>query len=430
MRCRLNNSRIVVLLILACAPLARGQATHTPFVTVLLRNWSAWDQNGDGTLSRDEIQRVVLDPSVKGEDAAAAAALKLLSRRKIDPPPALTLAYFKEYDRIASSLQAPSSTAAAEARTVDTAGADSVEAAARSAKVPCDWDLYFAASLHRITIGGPEKGTGERVEPAIEAMRQGPLGDCFFVASMGSMVVHRPELLQSILNPLPDGSYRVEFPNASPIHVQRPTDAQLAISSISRDEGVWLAVMEQAFGKYRSILKGKGADVDGTDVLRLGGDSAPTIALLTGHAARRIRCGVSVEDRRANAPQVLPELRDALVEAIASHRLITAGVNPPAELKSVDGKPAGTLPKLPPNISKNHVYAVVGYDRATDIVEIWNPHGQMFTPKGPPGLENGYPTDHGRFKLPLADACKFYTSFTFETDAPAKEQAAGTASAS
>jgi hypothetical protein len=76
------------------------------------------------------------------------------------------------------------------------------------------------------------------------------------------------------------------------------------------------------------------------------------------------------------------------------------------------------------------VYTVVGDDRGTDIVEIWNPHGQMFTPKGTPGLENGYPTDHDRFKLPLADACKFYTGFTFETGTPAKEPAAGTASAS
>jgi hypothetical protein len=320
MCCRICNRRLpIVLLVLLFAQLAHAEdlqpQTHTPFMKVLLRNWSAWDRDGDGTLSRAEIQRAVLDPSVKGEDAAAAAALKLLSRRKIDPPPALTLAYFKEYDRVALSLAPPSSSAAAEARTVDTAGADSPQAAARSAKVSCDWDLYYAASLHRIQIGGSGDQASEIQSAKIEAMRQGPLGDCFFVASMGSMVVHRPELLASILVPLPDGSYRVTFPNSQPMHVQRPTDAQLAGSSISTDEGVWLAVMEQAFGKYRSMLKGHGEDVDGTDVLRLGGDSSPTIAALTGHAARRPR-GESAD--RASRIAIGPDGGDR--GASADHR--------------------------------------------------------------------------------------------------------------
>ena len=44
--------------------------------------------------------------------------------------------------------------------------------------------------------------------------------------------------------------------------------------------------------------------------------------------------------------------------------------------------------------------------------------GQTFHPKGEAGLTNGYETDHGRFKLPLAEAYQFYTSFTFETAEP------------
>ena len=79
----------------------------------------------------------------------------------------------------------------------------------------------------------------------------------------------------------------------------------------------------------------------------------------------------------------------------------------------------GTLPRIPPGFQKKHVYAIVGYDPATDVVEIWNPHGQTFHPRSPPGLTNGYETTHGRFKLPLTDAYSFYTSFTFELDTPA-----------
>jgi hypothetical protein len=50
-----------------------------------------------------------------------------------------------------------------------------------------------------------------------------------------------------------------------------------------------------------------------------------------------------------------------------------------------------------------HAHAVVGYDSATRKVRLWNPHGNKFTPKGPAGLANGYPTEDGFFTMPLAD---------------------------
>ena len=167
-------------------------------------------------------------------------------------------------------------------------------------------------------------------------------------------------------------------------------------------------------------MRGGSTDVDGTEILRRGGDSAVTIQQLTGHATRRIRFPTTAEERVAQREKVLPELRDALRNALAKQRLITAGIDPPARLRpAADGTPAvGTLPRIPPGFQKKHVYAIVGYDAASDVVEIWNPHGQTFRPKGPAGLANGYETAHGRFKLPLAEAYSFYTSFTFELDTP------------
>lgn len=122
-------------------------------------------------------------------------------------------------------------------------------------------------------------------------------------------------------------------------------------------------------------------------------------------------------------------MRAALQTALADHRVITAGIDPPAALRpNADGTAAtATLPAIPPGFQKHHVYAVLSYDPATDVVEIWNPHGQTFKPKGEAGLEHGYPTAHGRFKLPLAEAYAFYTSFTFELDQPAATQPARTA---
>jgi hypothetical protein len=139
----------------------------------------------------------------------------------------------------------------------------------------------------------------------------------------------------------------------------------------------------------------------------------------SGHRVHRIAFAKTPADRKLKADVVLPELRKQLRAAIATHHVITAGVHPSDPVLTLDAAGRSTAPPsiaYPPNITLNHAYAVVGYDESTDEVEIWNPHGQTFKPKGPPGLANGYATDHGHFKLPLDEAYQFFTSFTFETD--------------
>lgn len=404
---------------------------HTPFVTVLTRDWPRWDANHDDVLSADEIDRAVNDPAVTGDDAAAAAAIKLLSRTtKVSEP--LARAYFRKYDEAARAIAGTDRLADAERDLPDPAAppdaptgqsSSATPLAARAARLPADFDLTFVKCKARLARRGtaPQWPSDVTATAALERMSQGPLGDCFFVASIGSTVVHRPAALRDMVQLLPDGRYRAAFPAAAPFTFPGLTDAQVAFGSTTAGDGAWLAVLEQAFGKYRSVLRGQSTDVDGTEILRRGGDSAVTIQQLTGHATRRIHFALPAERRAAERDQVLPEVRAALQANLAGHRIITAGIDPPAQLKpNADGTPAtGTLPAIPPGFQKKHVYAIVAYDPATDVVEIWNPHGQTFHPKGPAGLANGYETLHGRFKLPLADAYSFYTSFTFELDTPA-----------
>jgi hypothetical protein len=398
------------------AALESKRPAHTPFVAVLLRDFDSWDANHDGVLSADEIEHVVMDPAVKGDDAAAAAAIKLLSRSKKNTLPPLTKSFFEQYDKLAlelSSHRAAGTTQPSDAMsaTVDTvASASTTRPAARSSRLPADFDLYFNAGKQRIARGGPVPFTGRF---ALEDTRQGPLGDCFFVSSISSLAYHDPARFAQMISPKPDGSYVVKLPATQPIDVPAPTDAELAISSTTAGDGVWLAVMEQAFGKYRARLHGGSEEIDGTELIRTGGDSMPTIRALTGRKAIRFSFGKTVEDRAANADTVLPKLRRELVSALAEHRVITAGIAG----RTATTQASGTIPPLPPDISSNHVYAVLDYDPKTDIVEIWNPHGQQFKPKGPAGLKFGYPTDHGRFKLPLTEAFAFYSSFTFEAGA-------------
>jgi hypothetical protein len=176
--------------------------------------------------------------------------------------------------------------------------------------------------------------------------------------------------------------------------------------------------MEQAFAQFREQRQKRNAgDTEATDLISHGGTTGPTIDVLTGSGHKSLTLALSMERRKAEAAKVLPELRTELEAAIRDRRVMTVSVAAPAvdpTGKIVERDDHGTAPTIPPGITKKHAYAVVSYDRRLDLIGLWNPHGQDFTPKGTPGLAHGYPTRHGRFTLPLTEAYAFCRNFTFE----------------
>ena len=65
-----------------------------------------------------------------------------------------------------------------------------------------------------------------------------------------------------------------------------------------------------------------------------------------------------------------------------------------------------------------HAYAVLGYDPATHIVTVWNPHGKDYKPKAsPPNPTNGYTVKKGVFEIPLKDFVRVFKAVTYETSA-------------
>lgn len=405
----------VLMVLLWTSGPAVPPAPHSPFVTVLFRNWTAWDRDQDGRLSPEEIDQAVLDAAVTGENAAAAGALKLVIRRKEAKDLALTREYFQEYDRQRVERKAALTQDDAESQTTDLLNPDNVDR--RGPAGPPDWDLYLFAGKNRIA----RAAAGWTGRFNLDHMRQGPLSDCFLLSSLGSLLVHRPEQLKSLLAPLPDGTFQVSFPGQAPFIVRRPTDAELAISSVSADDGCWLPVMEKAFGQYRILKRGLGEDIETTDSISHGGRTGPTIELLTGNRHKSILVAPSVERRQAEAGKVLPQLRAELLDAIRDHRVMTVSVMAhavDAAGRITEGTDRGTAPRIPPGITRHHAYAIISYDAASDMIGLWNPHGQNFGPKGTPGLEHGYRTEHGRFALPLEEAYRFCTNFTFEVPKP------------
>jgi hypothetical protein len=100
-------------------------------------------------------------------------------------------------------------------------------------------------------------------------------------------------------------------------------------------------------------------------------------------------------------------MREKLLAAKKAGRLVVGGT-----------APLGGKQTVVPGLYYNHSYGVLGYNEKADAVTFWNPFGNKYTPKGPGGLAHGYPTEHGRFKMPLADAAMWFGSFSIETDKP------------
>jgi hypothetical protein len=122
---------------------------------------------------------------------------------------------------------------------------------------------------------------------------------------------------------------------------------------------------------------------------------------MTGHRTKfeRIRNEKDPPPTGAAKTAVEGRIVKALQEGFAAHRLATAI----------------TADKLtPPGMPTHHVYAILGYNSAKRELRLWNPHGNTFTPKGPAGSANGYPTRDGFFTMPLDDFVRAFVCVIVE----------------
>lgn len=457
MRITRFSAALVVLLagsaVMAQADTKSESKKPPQFAEIVTEKFGAWDADDDGTLTATEIDKACVDGKIKGAEAAAVAALKRIVRSDKYELPALTRTYLTRPSTPTRRPAADKSDADREDSTERDGTADrnkSNDDAPTPAPVVRPARPSASSTVKLTTRPNFQRGFETcmtRIEksdrtlfksdgnPTIDHCHQGPLGDCFFVSVVGAAVKRDPSGFKETVRTLPEsegGGYAVKFGSGKEIKVSELTDAEIAISSTTSDkggdEGLWLAVMEKAFGTSRmQAAPDRYANESATDAIAKGGSTATVIRELTGHSTERI----TLKKRYRQAGMEQYDVNKRLLPPPPGTRVVMQPAEDLAKLAAkVRQKVPGALKagrivatgtgeeKQPPGISGKHAYAVLAYDEAKDVLTLWNPHGNTYSVRGgkEPGPLTGYPTKAGIFDLPVDDFVRIFNGVTIETD--------------
>lgn len=370
---------LFVSLLLGVPVLSMADGRETSFSAVVQSCYSSWVPDGSNWLTPSRITQLVLNHQIKGDEAAAIAAIHIYFRGH------------KDVSRLSKAdlLQAD----------MDQDPHEHTEDLPQALR----FNVLFRKFTQHLKLVHRTMFTENA--PRLEGIHQGPLGDCWVLSSVGAAVHFHPLRLKEMIHSQPDGSCNVEFRNGKSVLVNSLTDSQIALSSTSGDQGLWLNVLEQAFGQVNKALTPKDREELGLDSINRGGNACHIITLLTGHPAthihiRPIGAKAFPPDLRKR-PGLVGQVRNIIQKAVDQKHLLVAGTTA-----------RGTFP---PGIGHPHDYAVLDYNAESDSVTLWNPHGSKFDPKGAPGLINGYSMANGILSIPLNDFTLIFGGLFLET---------------
>ena len=332
---------------------------HPPgFTGDLFERFDDIDGDGDGFISREELDEACGARRFRSHQAAAIATLRRILFELSDTP-----------DDEEVALEADGVTRA------DLAGLDLAAAADPEEPLVVRVEGRYRQAKRKIAHS-PRTVFVDEGNPSVDPMtcRQGIMGDCFFLAPLMALAFQDPNRLLSMIRRHPEasGAWRIYFRGASDaITVMTPTDAEIALFASA--DGLWPIVFEKACGIHLHGKPYATLTVALDDVN--GGDNEAAVALLTGS-------DVDVDDLGVTRTSTT---RAKLIEALGACKVVTAATvrRSSGSDETDDGMP------------RSHVYSVLSFDATSDTVYLRNPWGT--DAGGPRGAE----VSDGCFKLSL-----------------------------
>lgn len=233
-----------------------------------------------------------------------------------------------------------------------------------------------------------------------EAIRQGGIGDCYFLAALASVAKTNPQSIMDMIKDNGDGTYTVTFPGVpdEPIRVSAPTDVELTRYAHGGQYGMWPALLEKAYGTYCNSgfwRRNPLGNLTGSNVASEGGDggklTSSGLAILTGKSIDSDLLWVRSYDTT----------HSKLESAMRDKRPVAAStpMNSMKKKNSVNG------------IVSGHVYSVMDYNPQTRTVTLRNPWGG-----GEPQNQDGTPKDgrdDGTFTLTLEEFTRSFFHISY-----------------
>lgn len=81
-------------------------------------------------------------------------------------------------------------------------------------------------------------------------MKQHWIGNCYFYAAVGSLLATDPNAVRKLITEERDGTFTVRFPGRKVINVKAPSEAEIFLFRKPGQTGVWMWVLEKAYGEY------------------------------------------------------------------------------------------------------------------------------------------------------------------------------------
>ncbi len=341
-----------------------------PFLFAVTANFRHWDQDNDQALSVGELEEAIGNRSYKGAAAAALVALRTVAVATNFTGPPLTLANIRKLSKASAAPDQP------------------------------DLRWTFEEGMARIAAGVSRSLLTASTVPRLDNIHQGPTGDCFVLGPIGAFLNRDPHQAASIITSEPGGQIAVHLGVAAVV-IDPPTDGEIAMTAVKSRDGLWVNMIEKAIASVHNDQLPSDKHKDLTlEAINDGGSPLKVMYYLTGNSIHFFPCRWVIDTSLGanfNASK-LEVLRKNLTQAVEQKKLMTTAV----------------IQTIVPGLVPHHCYAVLGYDAATDKVNLWNPHGNSFKPFGTPGPNNGYATKHGQFSVPLTEFVEEFAGVWFE----------------
>lgn len=317
-------------------------------VEILNRVFSELDKNHDNVLSRPEVDMAVIDRFLTAEDSAGVSVLKSCFEEIKDlhkegwfaRKNGVTLADLLAFEQILLM----------ESQAAEREDHEKMRELVRITTRHAARALRAHKKLYT-NMDEPEKS----IRP--EAIRQGIVGDCYFLAALASIASTNPALIKWMITPLEDHYYQVVFAGCmeAPVVVPEPTPVELALYAKVGDYGMWPAVIEKAYGIFLQQHSARKVIIPAT-----AADAAESVYeafdLLTGQMGHWEALPLLSSER----------FKALLDSAFKEHRAVAAATQPGKSGYTQDAK-----------LPAQHAFSVLGWNSRKEEITLRNPWGRV-----------------------------------------------------